>query len=70
LKAIAAAIESYVQSNGRSLEFHVDDSSGLTVVTVRNSSTGDLVRQIPSDEAVRLARALGRGPNALIDLKA
>ena len=70
LKAIAASIESYVKSTGRSLEFHVDDASGLTVVTVRNSETGDLVRQIPSDEAVRIARSLGKRSNTLIDLEA
>jgi len=71
LKAVAAELQSYVNSNGRELEFRVDESSGLTVVTVRNSQTGDLIRQIPSDEAVRIARALGsNGRNALVDLEA
>lgn len=70
LKAVAADLQSYVNSNGRELEFRVDESSGLTVVTVRNSQTGDLIRQIPSDEAVRIARAIGNGRNALVDLQA
>ncbi|MGH8186345.1 MAG: flagellar protein FlaG [Steroidobacteraceae bacterium] len=55
LEAVAQRIESYLKSVGRSLEFRVDPASGRTVISVRDSQTGDLIRQIPSEEAVRLA---------------
>jgi uncharacterized FlaG/YvyC family protein len=40
------------------------------VVSVRDAATGDIIRQIPSEEALRLAQALGNQPNALLDVLA
>lgn len=70
LAAVAKQIESYLRSVGRQLEFRVDDATGDTVITVRDAQTGEVVRQIPGDETLRLARALGNGPHALIDMLA
>jgi flagellar protein FlaG len=39
----------------RELEFHVDDASGRMVCSVRDAETGDLIRQIPNEEVLRLA---------------
>ena len=55
VKAVAARIESYLKSVSRSLEFRVDAESGHTVVSVRDSETGDLIRQIPNEEVLRFA---------------
>ena len=68
LKAAAQQIESYLKSTGRELRFRVDEQTGRTVVTVRDSATGEVVRQIPNDEALRLARSLGNQPNVLVDI--
>jgi flagellar protein FlaG len=68
--AIAAQIESYLRSTGRSLQFSTDSSSGRTVISVRDATTGELIRQIPSEEALRLSQALGSQPNSLIDILA
>ena len=68
-KEAAKQIESYLKSVGRELEFSIDDTTGRTVVTVKDSTTGDVVRQIPGEEALRLARTLGTSPNALVDLE-
>ncbi len=46
-------MEKYVRSVGRSLQFRVDEDSGRVVVSVRDPSTGELIRQIPSEEALR-----------------
>jgi uncharacterized FlaG/YvyC family protein len=35
-----------------------DRQAGMTVVRVYNSQTGDLVRQIPGEEVVRLAQLM------------
>lgn len=66
--AVAAQLESYLRSIGRELQFSVDSASGKTVVSVRDAATGDVIRQIPSEEALRLAEALGSQSNALIDV--
>lgn len=68
MKAVAAQIESYLRANGRDLQFSVDSETGQTVVTVRDKSTGEVIRQIPNAEALRISRALGQQPNALIDI--
>jgi flagellar protein FlaG len=67
LKAAAKDIEAYLKSSGRSLEFRVDNDSGRTVVSVRNPQTGELIRQIPSEEVLRIASALGTQSPVLVD---
>jgi len=39
-------------------------------VSVRNPQTGELIRQIPSEETLRLAAMLGAASNTLIDVEA
>ena len=68
MEKVAAQLESYLRSVGRSLQFSIDSESGRTVISVRDSSTGDLIRQIPNAEAMRLSQSLGSQPSALIDL--
>ncbi|MBK7325427.1 MAG: flagellar protein FlaG [Propionivibrio sp.] len=42
------------------LEFSMDDSTGKTVIKVVDSSTHELIRQIPSGRNAETARALDR----------
>ncbi|MCV6605987.1 MAG: flagellar protein FlaG [Porticoccaceae bacterium] len=49
-------IADYVQTVSRDLQFQVDDASGYTLITVRDSETEEVIRQIPSEEVVALAR--------------
>jgi flagellar protein FlaG len=56
----AEQIESFVRSQGRNLEFRVDDSTGLVVVRVRDAGTGEVIRQIPSETALRFAERIAR----------
>lgn len=52
------AIQSFVQSIRRDLNFSLDDSSGRVVVKVTDGASGDVIRQLPSEEALRLAESL------------
>lgn len=61
VQAAARQIDSYLRSVGREVEFRVDEDTDLTVVTVRNTATGEVIRQIPSEEALQLARHLESG---------
>lgn len=56
-KAISS-IQGFVQSIRRDLNFDFDDSSGRVVVKVTDSVSGDVVRQIPTEDALRLAENL------------
>ena len=68
LESAAEQIESYLRSVGRSLEFRVDSATGRVVVTVRDAATGAVIRQIPAEEALRMARSLEDASSVLVDL--
>lgn len=48
-------VETFVQGQARNLAFSVDDETDRSIVTVRDSSSGDVIRQIPSEEVLQLA---------------
>jgi len=56
LESAVANLNERVQQVQRDLLFSVDDSSGRTVVRVVNSETEEVVRQIPSEEVLRISR--------------
>jgi flagellar protein FlaG len=67
LEAIASRIQEYLQRNGRNLEFRVDDASGRTVISVRDAHTGELIRQIPNEEALAISQRLSATTGTLFD---
>ena len=54
-KAIAD-LQKFVEGLGRSLSFRRDDTINRSIITVRDSTTNQLVRQIPAEEVVAIAR--------------
>jgi len=63
-KALDSAVEqlnTYVQSINRNLEFNVDKDNGRTVVKVIDAETDELIRQIPNEEALHIAKQLDNG---------
>ncbi|WP_458370854.1 flagellar protein FlaG [Pseudomonas fluorescens] len=69
LKQAVQQIEKFVQSIKRNLEFSIDEQSGKIVVKVIASETGEVVRQIPSAEALKLAESLSNASHVLFDAK-
>ncbi|MFY0730983.1 flagellar protein FlaG [Pseudomonas sp. NFX15] len=69
LKQAVQQIEKFVQSIKRNLEFSIDEQSGKVVVKVIASETGEVVRQIPSAEALKLAESLSNASHVLFDAK-
>lgn len=53
-----ASVNSYVQSIQRDLQFSVDEESEKTVIKVLDGGSGELIRQIPEDIFLELARNL------------
>lgn len=68
-KAVARANEVLTQQ-GRSLQFSVDKQSGRTIVKVMDSATGQLIRQIPSEDWLRVVHTLESKPGNLLRAKA
>lgn len=58
LDSAVASIQSYAQSVTRNLNFSIDDSTGEVVVKVIDGESGKVVRQIPSEEVLKLAARL------------
>ena len=55
---------------GQQIEFSVDDSSGKAVLRVIDSQTNAVLRQIPGEEVLAIARALERTQGLLVQQKA
>lgn len=58
LSTAVASLNDYAQNVKRDLQFSVDETSGRTVITVRDSENGDIIRQIPPESAMALASYL------------
>ena len=56
-KAISE-LQDFVDGLGRSLSFRQDDSIDRSVITVLDTQTNTIVRQIPSEEVVAIARQI------------
>ena len=66
----AEQLQSFVQSMGRNLSFSVDEVSGYNIVRVVNPDTGELIRQLPSEELLKISRDFQRLNNALVSQRA
>jgi flagellar protein FlaG len=55
-----AEINSYLGQSQRELNFTIDRASGRTVIKVVNPNSGEVIRQIPSEEVLKMAAALAR----------
>lgn len=58
LEKAVSHLSDYVQTVSRELQFEIDDDINDVIVTVVDRDTGDVIRQIPQDEVVRMARYL------------
>lgn len=58
LASAITKLNDFVQNEQRDLEFAVNEEAGIAVVKVVSRQTGELIREIPGDEVVDLARKL------------
>lgn len=70
VKQATELINKTIQSMSRSLEFTVDEGSKEIVVKVVDKDTGDVIRQIPSEETLQIAKALDHLQGLIIKQKA
>lgn len=65
LEKAVGEIRDFVSSSHRNLDFSIDDSTGKVVVKVIATDTGEVVRQIPSETALKLAQNLNEASSVL-----
>jgi flagellar protein FlaG len=66
----AQQIQNFVQSMGRNLNFSIDQTTGYHVVRVVNPETNETVRQLPSEELLRIAQSMKQLNSALVNQRA
>ena len=67
LEKVAQQLQDFMGEMNRSLEFLVDKDSGRDVIKVLDKSTGDLVKQYPSEEVLSIISKLSNATGSLID---
>jgi len=69
IKAIEQ-IQGYLKDSGKNLSVSFDDSADRYVTKVVSSDTGEVVRTIPSEEVLEVARAINEKLGGLINQRA
>lgn len=67
LPEMVEALNARMEQMQRGLRFSVDDSSGRIIVKVMDLDTEELIRQIPSEEALRIMRSVSETQNLIFD---
>ncbi len=70
LKQTVKKLNEFATSYQRSLNFSVDEASNRTVIRVINTDTDEVVRQIPTEEVLSLARNLESQMSAILSVLA
>ena len=70
LEKAVTDMREFVQASQRNLDFSIDDSTGKVVVKVIATDSGEVIRQIPSETALKLAQNLSDASSLLFDTKA
>lgn len=66
LEQAVTQLNDFAQNIQRTLNFSVEEVTGQTVVQVFDSETDELIRQIPSEEAIKLASAIEEQARSLL----
>ena len=66
LKGAVAAINHALQQSNRNLEFSVDTDTHRTVVKMVDTSTGELIRQFPSEATLAISRGIDQFQRGLL----
>jgi flagellar protein FlaG len=53
-------INEQLRAAAQNIRFSIDEDTGKTIVRVVNSDSGELIRQIPSEEVLAVSRSLER----------
>ena len=63
-------VKQHIEMTNSTLDFSIDEDSGKTIVRITDRATGDLIRQVPSEEMLQIARSLDQMQGILVQEKA
>ena len=63
-------IREYLARTGRSLDIRFDEETGYFITKVKAQGSWDIVRQIPTEELLRISRNVDQMSGRLVDLLA
>jgi flagellar protein FlaG len=63
-------IQSFVRDQQRHFKFEFDEASGYVIASVIDPQTGQVIRRLPGDELLRLARTFQQMGNVLVSQRA
>ena len=66
MKSAVAAINKAMQQSNHDLEFSVDTDTDKTVVKMVDTSTGELIRQYPSEATLAISRGIDQFQQGLL----
>lgn len=67
---VVAAINRALEAASRGVEFSVDPDTHRTIIRIRDLQTKEVIRQIPSEEALVIARAIEKFQGLILRDKA
>lgn len=70
LQAAVSELNQYVGRSRTDLHFKIDDEAGRVVVSIVDAESGQVLRQMPSEEALRIARYLEGSNTGLLSQQA
>jgi len=70
LEQAVTAVQKFTQPLASNLQFSIDEETGIKMVKVIDTATKEVIRQIPSEEMMEIAKALDRLQGILIQQKA
>jgi len=70
IESVTRQIDSFLRSINKSLQFRVDQATGEMIVTIRDEETGEVIRQVPGEDALRIAQRIEDTLSAMLDEKA
>jgi flagellar protein FlaG len=70
IESVTRQIDSFLRSINKSLQFRVDQATGEMIVTIRDDETGEVIRQVPGEDALRIAQRIEDTLSAMLDVKA
>jgi flagellar protein FlaG len=69
VQSAVKAIDQYMKASERDLEFSIDQVHGIAIVKVVSTETGEVIRQMPTEEALKLADNVSKQGSVLFDGK-
>lgn len=70
IESAVKEVNDSLASRSISLQFEIDKDTDRVIVKVVDLTNGEVIRQIPSEEVIRIAKVMGKAPGVLVSQQA